>query len=145
MQIWTGKLFNTFLIFSKLVTKRKRIRYARYGVCCRSWETISASLEIQQGLLLVVRASPANASKTIFGLHLPADSKHPRAFLWFTGGTGWGMYEMLVKATSYNMPLATAVASNFSNYGKLPLAYDMMLYWWVPDPTFLRPWLLKLD
>lgn len=66
-------------------------------------------------------------------------------FLWFTGGTGWGMYEMLVKATSYNMPLATAVASNFSNYGKLPLAYDMMLYWWVPDPTFLRPWLLKLD
>ena len=66
-------------------------------------------------------------------------------FLWFTGGNGWGMSEMLVKATSYNMPLATAVASNFSNYGELPLAYDMMLFWWVPDPTFLRPWLLKLD
>jgi len=59
-------------------------------------------------------------------------------FVWLTGGNGWGMYEVLVKATTYSMPLATAVASSFANYGKLATVYDMMLYWWVPDPTFLR-------
>ena len=55
------------------------------------------------------------------------------------------MFEMLIKASTYNMPLATAVASSFANYAKLPSDYDMMLYWWVPDPTFLRPWLFKID
>lgn len=58
--------------------------------------------------------------------------------IWFTGGNGWGMFETLLKATVYNMPVATAVASSFANYGLLPNSYDMMLYWWVPDPTFLR-------
>eukprot|EP00435_Cladocopium_sp_Y103_P053794 s886_g17.t1 len=57
---------------------------------------------------------------------------------WFTGGTGWGMFEMLVKATTYNMPLATAVADSFADYARLPTTNDVMLYWWVPDPTFLR-------
>lgn len=58
--------------------------------------------------------------------------------IWFTGGNGWGMFELLLKATAYNMPVATAVASSFANYGLVPNSYDVMLYWWVPDPTFLR-------
>ena len=48
------------------------------------------------------------------------------------------MFETLLKAAAYNMPVATAVASSFANYGLVPNSYDMMLYWWVPDPTFLR-------
>eukprot|EP00435_Cladocopium_sp_Y103_P042606 s1772_g11.t2 len=34
--------------------------------------------------------------------------------------------------------VATAVASSWSNYVDLPNTNDMMLLWWVPDPTFLR-------
>ena len=64
-------------------------------------------------------------------------------FIWFTGGTGWGMFEALLKATTYNMPMATAVASSFTNYGLLPNSYNMMLYWWTPDPTFLRLGVLR--
>lgn len=59
--------------------------------------------------------------------------------VYVTGGNGWGMWETLVKATSYNMPLATAVASNSSSYSLLPTLYSTLFYWWVPDPRFLRP------
>ena len=63
-----------------------------------------------------------------------------RCLTWFTGGAGWGMWEVLAKAAIYNMPLATAVASSFGEWGTLPLSDNMnfLMYWWVPDPTFLR-------
>lgn len=71
--------------------------------------------------------------------YAPACRADPGTCLtWFTGGTGWGMSEMLLKATIYNMPLATAVASTFQAYANLPTDFNFMLYWWVPDPTFLR-------
>lgn len=57
---------------------------------------------------------------------------------WLTAGSGWGMSEMLIKATAYNIPLATTVASSMENYQQIPTDFDMLLYWWVPDPTFLR-------
>eukprot|EP00435_Cladocopium_sp_Y103_P075429 s332_g57.t1 len=59
-------------------------------------------------------------------------------FTWFTAGTGWGMNELLIKAAVYNMPLAAAVASSWENYVNMPKDFNFMLYWWVPDPTFLR-------
>jgi hypothetical protein len=49
------------------------------------------------------------------------------------------MPEGWLKATIYNIPLATAVASTFQNYANLPTDFNVMLFWWVPDPTFLRP------
>ena len=60
--------------------------------------------------------------------------------VWFTGGNGWGMHEMLTKATSFNMPVALVVANSFANYASVPNddLTNLMLYWWVPDPTFLR-------
>ena len=42
------------------------------------------------------------------------------------------------KATLLNMPLAIAVASDWSNYASLPEDYASIFYWWAPDPTFLR-------
>ena len=59
--------------------------------------------------------------------------------VWFTAGNGWGMSEMLVKVTVFNMPVAVVVASSFANYASVPNDLtNLMLYWWVPDPTFLR-------
>ena len=72
--------------------------------------------------------------------YAPACRADPGTCLtWFTGGTGWGIGETLIKATIYNMPVATAVASTFQAYANLPTDFNFMLYWWVPDPTFLRP------
>ena len=60
--------------------------------------------------------------------------------VWFTAGNGWGMGEMLVKATIFNMPVALVVASSLATYASVPNDLtNLMLYWWVPDPTFLRP------
>lgn len=56
-------------------------------------------------------------------------SQPANCLTWFTGGTGWGMFEMLVKATMYNMPLATAVAYSFADYARLPTTNDVM---WEP-------------
>ena len=152
IQIWTSKFFFAFLILSNLVTKRKSILYARSISLAAS---IECMLQVMGNYLSItgdtagVVVSGAGVTgqcfQDYFWLAPACRQQASSCFLWFTGGNGWGMFEMLVKATTYNMPLATAVASSFSNYGKLPLAYDMMLYWWVPDPTFLRPWLPKLD
>ena len=75
----------------------------------------------------------------------PACRDNPSTCLtWFTGGTGWGMGEILLKAAVYNIPLATAVASSWGNYVNLPAESNVMLYWWVPDSTFLRPCLVNM-
>ena len=142
------------LCLSNLVTKRCK-------KCTRSARSISLAASIE--CLLQVMANYLNITGDTAGVVLGAAGitgkcfqeyfwlapacRHQASscFVWLTGGNGWGMYEVLVKATTYSMPLATAVASSFANYGKLATVYDMMLYWWVPDPTFLRPWLLKLD
>ena len=72
--------------------------------------------------------------------YAPACRADPGTCLtWLTAGTGWGMPEGLLKATIYNIPLATAVASTFQSYANLPTDFNVMLFWWVPDPTFLRP------
>ncbi|CAK9007773.1 unnamed protein product [Durusdinium trenchii] len=55
-----------------------------------------------------------------------------------TGGTGWGISEMLQKATLLGMPLAWATANGWEAYTSLPMDYDAVFYWWTPDPTFLR-------
>eukprot|EP00435_Cladocopium_sp_Y103_P034027 s2350_g8.t1 len=71
--------------------------------------------------------------------YAPACRANPGTCLtWFTGGNGWGIMEMPIKAAVYNMPVATAVASSWENYVNLPADFNFMLYWWVPDPTFLR-------
>ena len=57
-------------------------------------------------------------------------SQPANCLTWFTGGTGWGMSEMLVKATMYNMPLATAVAYSWADYAQLPATKDVM---WEPE------------
>jgi len=58
-------------------------------------------------------------------------------FTWLTAGS-WGINEAMLKATVYNMPMAVAVAKTFANWASMPLVHDMVLYWWVPDSTFLR-------
>lgn len=93
---------------------------------------------MRQVLLAPRLRSLANAGDTYFWYAPGRRSQPANCLTWFTGGTGWGMFEMLVKATMYNMPLATAVAYSFADYARLPTTNDVMLYWWVPDPTFLR-------
>ncbi|CAK9002916.1 Ephrin_rec_like domain-containing protein [Durusdinium trenchii] len=56
----------------------------------------------------------------------------------FTGGTGWGSLEMLQKATFLGIPLAWITAKDWNAYSALPKDYDSIFYWWTPDPTFLR-------
>ena len=64
-------------------------------------------------------------------------------FTWLTAAS-WGMNEAMMKATVYNMPMAIAVARAYANWASMPLVHDMVLYWWVPDSTFLRPALMKV-
>ena len=62
---------------------------------------------------------------------------HSQCVLMLTGGGGWGIMEMMQKATAHNMPLAVGVAATWGVYTTLPLTKRMVLYWWTPDPTFL--------
>ena len=62
---------------------------------------------------------------------------HSQCVLMFTGGQGWGINEMMQKATAHNMPFAVAVGATWTDYTQLPLAKRMVFYWWTPDPTFL--------
>jgi hypothetical protein len=36
--------------------------------------------------------------------------------------------------------MAAAVANSWENYANMPTDRNFTLYWWVPDPTFLRPY-----
>eukprot|EP00913_Durusdinium_trenchii_P003767 g3488.t1 len=46
--------------------------------------------------------------------------------------------ETMQKATAWNMPLAPAVAKDWSTYTNLPMQVLSTFYWWVPDPTFIN-------
>jgi len=61
-----------------------------------------------------------------------------RCVAYLTGGTGWGLEEMMQKSTVWNMPIASAVAASWGDYTTLPQAGNMIFYWWTPDPTFLE-------
>ncbi|CAJ1400500.1 unnamed protein product [Effrenium voratum] len=56
----------------------------------------------------------------------------------FTGGTGWNIEEWMQKSTIWNMPIAVAVAVNWSMFTQLLLMHESSFYWWTPDPTFLE-------
>ncbi|CAJ1377702.1 unnamed protein product, partial [Effrenium voratum] len=56
----------------------------------------------------------------------------------FTGGTGWNIEEWMQKSTIWNMPIAVAVAVNWTMFTQLPLMHESSFYWWTPDPTFLE-------
>ena len=56
---------------------------------------------------------------------------------WITGGNGWDLEGSMQRATSFNMPLALAVAASWTDYTKLPLQVASTFFWWVPDSTFL--------
>lgn len=60
-----------------------------------------------------------------------------KCIVFFTGGNGWNIEETMQKSTTWNIPIAPAVAKSWSEYVKLPLTHDSSFYWWVPDPTFL--------
>ena len=64
-------------------------------------------------------------------------SNHSRCVMAITGGGGWGVNEMMQKATAHGMPLAVGVAASWGDYTQLPLAHRTVFYWWTPDPTFL--------
>ena len=169
-----------------------------WGSCPRNVPQVMRNyLDITGDAAGVVGSAPEITGKcwdTYFWYAPGCRSQPANCLTWFTGGTGWGMFEMLVKATMYNMPLATAVAYSFADYARLPTTNDVMwepqffafkslvlylsqqgepevkffqavqfhlsfqrfscsctwnphehipfsvarLYWWVPDPTFLR-------
>ena len=103
---------------------------------------MSNYLDVTGDVAGVVGTAPAITGKcwdTYFWYAPGCRSQPANCLTWFTGGTGWGMSEMLLKAAIFNIPLATAVASTFQGYANLPSDFNLMLYWWVPDPTFLRP------
>ena len=55
-----------------------------------------------------------------------------------SGGSGWGVEDVMQKFTYHNMPVAVGVAISWGKYTTLPLSGDMSFYWWAPDPTFLE-------
>ena len=54
-----------------------------------------------------------------------------------TGGTGWGLLELMQKSTAYEMPTAITVASSWSNYLAIPREHKVLFYWWTPDNSFV--------
>ena len=64
-------------------------------------------------------------------------SNHSQCVVLITGGTGWGVNEMMQKATAHNMPFAIGVAGTWGTYTQLPITKRVVFYWWTPDPTFL--------
>ena len=64
-------------------------------------------------------------------------SNHSQCVVAITGGLGWGINEMMQKATAHNMPFALGVAGTWGTYTQLPIAQRAVFYWWTPDPTFL--------
>ena len=62
---------------------------------------------------------------------------HSQCVVMLTGGGGWGVNEMMQKATTFSMPFAVCVAGTWTTYTELPLVKKMVFYWWTPDPTFL--------
>ena len=57
-----------------------------------------------------------------------------RCVPYVTGGSGWGVDDLMQKVTSYDMPVAIGVAKSWST---LPREVNVFFYWWVPDTTFL--------
>eukprot|EP00929_Paragymnodinium_shiwhaense_P074708 TRINITY_DN38239_c0_g2_i1.p1 TRINITY_DN38239_c0_g2~~TRINITY_DN38239_c0_g2_i1.p1 ORF type:complete len:1351 (-),score=280.55 TRINITY_DN38239_c0_g2_i1:300-4352(-) len=53
------------------------------------------------------------------------------------GATGWEFEAFMQKATTFDMPLALAVANSFDNYVQMPRSKDVLMYWWEPDITFM--------
>ena len=47
---------------------------------------------------------------------------HSQCVVMLTGGLGWGVNEMMQKATAFNMPFAVAVSATWTAYTELPLA-----------------------
>ena len=54
-----------------------------------------------------------------------------------TGGDGWCVNQMMIKAASYGMPLAIAVTANYAKYKSIPLEHKVVQYWWTPDDAFI--------
>ena len=48
-------------------------------------------------------------------------SNHSQCVVLITGGTGWGVSEMMQKATAHNMPFAIGVAGTWGTYTQLPI------------------------
>ena len=79
---------------------------------------MSNYLDVTGDVAGVVGTAPAITGKcwdTYFWYAPGCRSQPANCLTWFTGGTGWGMFEMLIKATTYSMPLATAVAYSFAD------------------------------
>ena len=73
-----------------------------------------------------------------FFWYSPACRQNPTTcVILFSGGSGWGLYEWMQKATAHHMPLGIAVGSGWGNFTSLFMDYASLTYWWEPDPTFL--------
>lgn len=70
----------------------------------------------------------------------PACRKKPHSCVpLVTGGNGWALQFLLTVTTAAGMPVQIAVASNWSSYRTTPLlGKTSLVYWWMPDPTFLE-------
>ncbi|CAL1166478.1 unnamed protein product [Cladocopium goreaui] len=73
-----------------------------------------------------------------FWLSPSCRSDPTKCVLYLTGGGGYGLSEVLQKATKWNIPLAFGVALTWGDFTVLPTKHKSMFYWWVPDPTFLE-------
>ena len=60
-----------------------------------------------------------------------------KCILYFTGGKGYTLAETMMKATSWNIPLAIGIGKDWSTFLALPKKHKSLFYWWVPDPSFL--------
>eukprot|EP00928_Gymnodinium_smaydae_P023076 TRINITY_DN19183_c0_g5_i3.p1 TRINITY_DN19183_c0_g5~~TRINITY_DN19183_c0_g5_i3.p1 ORF type:complete len:986 (-),score=68.13 TRINITY_DN19183_c0_g5_i3:86-3043(-) len=57
--------------------------------------------------------------------------------LLFSAGPGWGLSALTQKAAKFNMPLAFAMAKDWTLYLDLPRQYSSLIYWWTPDTSFV--------
>eukprot|EP00913_Durusdinium_trenchii_P014727 g13816.t1 len=90
------------------------------------------------GVMITGEQYAGNCPDEHFWISPACRAQHDRCIPFFTGGDGWDIEGYLQKSTSWNMPMAIAVAASWTDYQLLPLQFKSLFYWWVPDPTFLE-------
>jgi len=56
--------------------------------------------------------------------------------LYLSSGDGWGIAQILQRASAYNLPVAFGVAA-WGDFVEIPKTFKSFFYWWTPDDVFL--------
>eukprot|EP00929_Paragymnodinium_shiwhaense_P067699 TRINITY_DN3403_c0_g1_i2.p1 TRINITY_DN3403_c0_g1~~TRINITY_DN3403_c0_g1_i2.p1 ORF type:complete len:988 (-),score=64.64 TRINITY_DN3403_c0_g1_i2:265-3228(-) len=67
----------------------------------------------------------------------PSCRENPDKCIPWVTYTAWRAMVHMQRASLYNMPLAIGFTDNFTAYALMPRKYKVLMYWYLPDPTFV--------